>query len=540
MEQHNESNLITKGPCEKCGSSDANAIYDDGHTHCFSCGAHASEGGEVKPAPKKAKGLLPIGEAKAIPKRKLTLATCRKWGITHTKLGGKPAVAFNYKDQAGNIVAQKVRTAGKEFKFLGDTKNSGLFGQHLWRTKGKRIVITEGEIDAASVSQVQGHKWPVVSVDNGASGAKKSLQKALDWLQGFEEVVLCFDDDEPGRAATAECASLFRPGQCLIARLPRKDANDMLQAGEEKALLDALWSAKAYRPDGIVMGRDMWSLVSETEETLAVPYPWQGIQAKTLGARLGELVTLTAGSGIGKSSVVRELAYSLATQGEQVGMLMFEESIKRTALGLIGVHASKNYQLMSDPASDPDFKPAFDATMPKFVLYDHFGSTSFDNVIDRVRYMAKALDTRWVFLDHLSILVSGMEEGDERRLIDNAMTSLKTTAMECNIGLFLVSHLKRPPVGRGHENGARTELGQLRGSHAIGQLSDIVIGLERDQQDKKLRNVTTLRVLKNRFTGETGLAGWLHYDKVTGRLKELLDDPTSCPPTDDVSDASYF
>ena len=530
-----ESTLVTKGPCDNCGSSDANALYSDGHTHCFSC-SKTKKNGVVVPDINVNPGLLPYGIARPIPKRKLTAETCRKWGITYTKMGKQTVAVFNYKDLKGTTIAQKVRGRGKDFKFLGDTKNAGLFGQHLWRDKGKRVVITEGEIDAASISQIQGHKWPVVSVSSGAAGARKSIQKSLDWLSGFEEVVLCFDNDDAGQTAVQDCASLFRPGQCKVATLPCKDANDMLQAGREKELLDALWSAKVYRPDGIILGTDLWATLSTTEDKLSLSYPWQGLQEKTSGMRLGEVVTLTAGSGIGKSSIVRAIAHHLVVaHNEPVGMMMFEETVKRTALGLISTHMKKNLHLLNNPHMEAGFKEAFDETVGsgKVFLYDHFGSTSFDNVIDRIRYMAKALEARWIFLDHLSILVSGMEDGDERRLIDNAMTALKTVAMECNIGLFLVSHLKRPSVGKGHENGARTELGQLRGSHAIGQLSDIVVGLERDQQDEKMKNVTTLRVLKNRYTGETGLSGWLRYSAETGTLEELLNDPKEDPQTAD-------
>ena len=144
-----DSNFISKGPCDRCGSSDANAYYSDGHTHCFSCGKHG-DGDSVRPVPSlKVAGLIPIGTAKAIPKRKLTLETCKKWGITYTKMSGRVVVALNYKDSKGNVVAQKVRGKDKDFKFIGNTKEAGLFGQHLWRTKGKRVVITEGELDAA-------------------------------------------------------------------------------------------------------------------------------------------------------------------------------------------------------------------------------------------------------------------------------------------------------------------------------------------------------------------------------------------------------
>ena len=71
---------------------------------------------------------------------------------------------------------------------------------------------------------------------------------------------------------------------------------------------------------------------------------------------------------------------------------------------------------------------------------------------------------------------------------------------------------------------------QLRGSASIAQLSDMVIGLERDQQhsDQRVSNTTSVRVLKNRFAGLTGLACYLYYDGDTGRMIE-----TTCPVNDD-------
>jgi len=85
-----------------------------------------------------------------------------------------------------------------------------------------------------------------------------------------------------------------------------------------------------------------------------------------------------------------------------------------------------------------------------------------------------------------------------------------------------VSHLKRPSGDRGHEDGAQTSLAQLRGSAAIGQLSDMVIGLERNQQDKDNPHISHVRVLKNRWSGETGLCCSLRYDTVTGRMVETI------------------
>jgi twinkle protein len=159
----------------------------------------------------------------------------------------------------------------------------------------------------------------------------------------------------------------------------------------------------------------------------------------------------------------------------------------------------------------------------RFYAFDHFGSISNDEILDRVRYMAKALDCKWIVLDHLSILVSGNEEfGDERKSIDVLMTKLRSIVEETNIGLILVSHLKRPAGDRGHEEGKEVSLSHLRGSASIGHLSDSVIALERNQQaeDAAEANTTTLRILKNRYTGDTGIACRLFYDKETGRMSE--------------------
>lgn len=506
---------------------------------------------------KTKKDLIAYGEPTEWESRCITEETAKKWGFTKSSLGDQAVRVFNYRNTSGTIVAQKVRFKNKDFRFLGDTKEAGLYGMHLWRDGGKKIVITEGEMDAMSVSQAQNHKWPVVSLPTGAGGARKSLQRNLDWLEKFEEVILMFDNDEAGRRAVEECASIFRPGKCKVAKLPLKDANDMLKEERIKELVDAIWEAKVFRPDGVVSGSELFDMVSEDDKFTSASLPFQNLNTMMKGVRRGELITLTAGSGVGKSAIVREIAYDMVQMGETVGMLMLEESVKRTARGLMGIAADKPLHDNKDLVTPEEFKAAFDLTLGtgRVYLYDHFGSTAIDNLMDKIRYLAKGCDCGYIFLDHLSIVVSGMDDGDERRLIDNAMTKIKSLAMECDVTIFLVSHLKRPSGDKGHENGAETSLSQLRGSHAIAQLSDFVIGLERNQQDIKKVNalgktftrkdITSIRVLKNRFTGETGPAGWLAYDKETGRLKEVLENPfemeddSGFPPFEEDEDTDF-
>jgi twinkle protein len=467
------------------------------------------------------------GEVKELAKRGINAETCAKFGYIIGSYSGQPVQVAEYRDDEGAVVAQHLRFANKDFIWLGDSKRVSLWGRHLWRDKGKMVVVTEGEIDAMSISMLQDNKWPVVSIPSGAQGAKKAVGKAVEWLEQFESVIFAFDMDEPGKRAAAECAALLTPGKAKIWNISEKDANALLLTGKRKEIIDALWGAKVYRPDGIIAAEDTWDLVNADDATDGTLYPWDGLNQKLHGLRVGELVTITAGTGIGKSQLCREIAAHLITVGQKVGYIALEESVKHSVRSLLSIYVNKRLHLQGERAQvkESDLRAAFERLKGRVFFYDHWGSTDSDNLTNRIRFLARGCECRWIVLDHISIVISGEESGDERRMIDNTMTKLRKLVEELKIGLILVSHLKRPE-GKGHEEGAPTSLSQLRGSAAIGQLSDIVIGAERNQQSENEANLTRLRVLKNRYTGETGLIETaLFYDKATGRLSETA----ACP-----------
>lgn len=525
-EPHNDSAFLHHTSCEACGSKDNAAVYDDGHIYCFGChhyvpGDEAAE--QQKPSPKLNKDLLQ-GEHCELKARGITLETCRKfdYSIGHKN---RPVQIANYRNEHGEVVAQKIRDADKNFTILGEANKMGLFGQHLWIT-GKKLVITEGEIDCLTVSQVQKNKYPTVSLPNGAQSGKKALMKAWDYLDGFEEIILMFDQDEAGQKAAIECAEALPIGKVKIAKLPYKDANEALLKGAESEIINAIWKAKDWRPDGIVSTADLRSTITETEEASLVTYPYNKLNEVTKGIRPSTLVTICAGSGVGKSTLITEFAYHLHKHGQKVGMLMLEEENRRTVRGLIGLHLEKNIVQDFEAATKDEVLAGHDDLFREgdIQLFNHFGSTSLDVVVNRIQYMAKAMDCTHIFLDHISILVSGLtgQVTDERRLIDQIMTTLRTMVQELGITLFLVSHLTRPS-GDGHENGAKVKLSQLRGSHSIAQLADQCIGLQVNAEDPT-DDTRDLVVLKNRFTGQVGWAGKLKYDRETGRLIDTDND----------------
>jgi twinkle protein len=270
------------------------------------------------------------------------------------------------------------------------------------------------------------------------------------------------------------------------------------------------------------------------------------------------MVTVVAGSGVGKSAFIGEVAYKLLMETKsKVGMLMLEESPKKTKLRfmslflnrplhltLLGKLADKfpflekvldklftnkldyawsedNKKQLKDAWTNVIERKAEDGEQQLW-LFSHFGSNGIDTIVSRIDAMVTGLGCEFIFLDHISIVVSDQQNSDERKALDELATKLRTLVERRNFALVIVSHLRRPG-GKPHEEGGETSLADIRGTAGIGQLSDIVIGLERNGQadNELLRNITKVRVLKNRFSGLTGLTSYAEYSIETGRLLEV-------------------
>jgi twinkle protein len=506
-------------------------LNSDGWWTCFSCDTRWKEDNEevrVTDSPAKEKdlsstslALLAKAEPKGIPERGIAASTVKKFGVAVLGPDKRLYPYYGEDDSVEPIAAQK-RLPGKVFPSEGPIGTCRLFGEVAFPKGGKYLVITEGQDDAMAASEMMGGK-PAISVRN-ASTALSDCKRRWEYINSFDTVVLAFDNDEPGKKATKKVANLFG-GKVKVMNLGNyKDACEFSTVGDSKAWMEAFWRAETYTPDGIVAGADLWTAVSTPMEKAAVMYPWDGLNELLYGIRYSEMIAVASGSGMGKSNLLREIMWHVHNNtNENQAALFMEENPRKTGLSLMSMAANKQLHLPTTTYTDVEFKSAFEATLGsgRLFFFDHFGSTGIENILARLRYMNKALGCRIAYVDHVSIMVSAGEQGDERKAIDEIMTKLRTLVQELDMALFIVSHLKRPD-GKGHEEGAQTSLAHLRGSASIAQLSDAVIGLERDGQsdDPILSNLTTVRVLKNRFSGEIGKACQLLYDRETGRLTE--------------------
>ena len=525
-------------PCPLCKSSDAVSVNADSSAYCFSCQQYIKEYDmETQPITNgkqesKVQNFSQQSDFTEIVDRNLSENTCKKYGVS-VKTDSMGAITnhyYPYHDKQGSKIATKTRyTKSKEFSVQGNTHQAGLFGEHLF-SKNKFIIITEGEIDCLSAYQMfytGKYETPVVSIKHGVASAVKDIKNSLEWLEQFQNILINFDNDEQGKEGALKVAELFSPGKCKIMHLPQefKDASDCLVKNKIQIYTQAFWNAKRFAPDGIINANTLFDDIIKPSVQSFVQYPFEGLNKMTYGLRASELVTFTSGSGLGKTQVIRELIHHLLKQTkDNLGLLMLEENPVVTSKGIMSIEANQRLHLPDVHISKEEWQKHFDATTGsgRVFLFDHFGSNTIDNIISRVRYLAKGLDCKYIIIDHVSIIVSDQSHGDERKALDEIMTRLRTLVQETGIAMIVVSHLRRPD-GKGHEEGAATSLSQLRGSASIGQLSDMVIGLERDAQhdDPEIRHTTKVRVLKNRFSGITGPCCDLKYDMDTGRLAEV-------------------
>ena len=245
---------------------------------------------------------------------------------------------------SNEITATKTRyVRDKKFSCAGSFSGTGLFGENIFKEGGKYITLVEGECDAMAAYELLGSKWAVVSIKRGASSAVTDVKESLEFLESFENVVICFDNDPQGIKAAKKVAMLFQPSKAKIMSLPNgyKDANDMLRQNKHKEFIEAWWSAKVYTPSGVINVSESKADFFDREKKESVLYPWKELNEKLYGLRQGELVTLTGGTGLGKSSVTRELEHWLIKETtDNVGIISLEEDWRRTVDGILSIEAN--------------------------------------------------------------------------------------------------------------------------------------------------------------------------------------------------------
>ena len=518
-----DSQYLYKTGCDKCGSSDARAVYSNGTSYCFSCGGWQKDAdGDYTPTYNGAQMSLLTYEYKDIAKRNIPESIARKfnYGYGADSSGATVQIANYYNDEK-KIVGQKLRYPTKDFKFVGDAKASTMFGMQLWSNTGKKLVITEGEIDALSYATATDGKYPVISLKNGANSAKKEIAEHIDWINGYEEVFVWFDNDDAGRQAVNDITTIIPADKLRIIRHPKyKDANEVLVYEGKAGVVNAYYNAERYKPDDIVTPLDLLDTIAEPIK-MGFEYAYDHLTKMLYGRRFGEVVVVGAGVSVGKTDfIMTQVAHDVA-KGWKVASFMLEQSVKETMLRVAGKMNGIHYHLPDAEYDSKQLKDTVAGMQDQLYMFDNFGANDWETIKAKIRYMNYNYDCRIFYIDNLTALNS--HASDERRSLDALMAEVAGLAQELDIWVMLVSHLNPPKSGASHEAGGKTEQNQFTGSRAIMRWAYAMFGIERNtlHEEPEERNKGLIRVLKDRFSGSaTGRTVGFYYDKDTGLVHE--------------------
>lgn len=549
--------IIGDTACPKCveGGGDKTGnhlmLFDDGGSYCNRCAysepadTFTPVGASFREDKNDEELAAEVEEVQtfpflSIPDRNISQEVAERFGVRSSLSTANRDVATAHyfpKTTEGVTKGFKVRfLSGKYFGAEGNAKKAEFFGIDQCPKQGNKLFITEGEYDAMALYETflsnTKQEWvgriAIVSLAYGAGSEKTEVLRNREFLAGFKEIICVFDQDDAGRKAAENFKQALPDKVVIYARYSEKDPCEAVAAGNARELFFSCITGKAVvRPEKIVYGDEipMAEFMKPLKKGLIVPYP--GIMEKMHGFRYGdgggELTIVTAGTGMGKTTLAREIMYCFNKTHElKLGNIFLEEQRRKTGQSYIAIDNNIPLgMLREDPTCIPyeKFKASYENLIAnkRTIFLDHFGSLASDQLMDHMYYLHYE-GCGFIMLDHISMVISGQEnsKNGERKDIDILMTKLAAFCEDTGTSVLAVVHLKRPQNGC-FNSGHQVSLADLRGSAAIEQLSHNIIAIEGDQHgDNKNRRI--VRVLKNREWGDVGEAGELEYNPSTGRL----------------------
>lgn len=449
--------------------------------------------------------------------------------------GETPTTHYYPYTKEGKLSSYKVRIIeNKRMWTIGDQKDADLFGWNQAVESGaKRLIITEGEMDAVALFQVmkennknderyRSFNPAVCSLPHGAGTAAKDIARLLPLInKHFKEVVLAFDMDEAGKKA-AEDVSKILP-HAMVADLPEKDANECLLQGKKKALISSvMFKATKQKNTRLVWGAELHDLARQ-EAPWGVSWPWKRVTDLTRGIRKGETIYLGAAQKMGKSEVVNAVAaWLMKEHGWKVLLAKPEEANQKSYKMLAGKIAGR---IFHDPKVEFDFD-AYDKAGDflkqqacMINLYQHLG---WETLKDDIR-AAVSEGVEAVFIDPITNLTNGMNAADANAKLQEIAQELAAMAKDLNIVIFIFCHLRNPDAGLPHDRGGKVLTSQFAGSRAMGRSCNYMFGLEGNKDPelpKEQRNIRHLVLLDDREYGEAGTCD-LYWDDKTSLFNEM-------------------
>jgi len=522
---------LHKAPCPSCGSSDARQFYEKPSgvvdSFCHSCDTFFPSDDNVQEAASsfvkrhKSKPMFDINNVESLPTREIRGVReeiCKGFGVKVllSETDGQTITSHVFPDRVdGRVVGYEVKSTDKKITSVGDRKgNLQLWGQHIaMKNGGKKLFITEGRLDAMSLYQSlfdhkpKGYagKPSVVSVTKGATSAVKDLMNNREFVDSYDDVIIVMDSDSAGQKAVKDVLKVFPRFKSV--KLPMKDSNEMLEAGESKKLYElAMYKAEHIRQGELVdIDADLIQKALVKPE-MGIPFPWRSVNKATFGIRPHTIHVVGAAPKVGKSHHEYQLIQHLLKLDHKVGVFDLENAPVKTAVRIASKEAKQDF---TRPDKEFDPQTLHDTLLDlqgKVRFYDRGASRDWSDIRICIEEMHLLDGISLFFIDPLTALISRYNSSEANDKLNEICTDMADLVNLYPITLFCYSHVNPKPKGsKPHETGAKVLSSEFTGSRAMEKWFHYGHGISRDRTDEcpiERRNMSEFYMLFDREYGQ--------------------------------------
>ena len=446
---------------------------------------------------------------------------------------GKGNIEFPFYDSNDVLKTVKLRPARKVDKSKGDLKcwvqkdtdhENVLFLQNLANPE-KPLVICEGEIDALALIQA-GYK-NVVSIPFGC-GNTKFIDEQWDFLEQFDTIVVCGDNDEAGRKFNKEVTSRLGIWRCRAVTLPDSftkpnneriavsDVNEVLYYFGKEVLLNCVYAA-INAPIPTVVD---FSNVREynLDEVDGCTFGIGEIDKVLMRLFSGSVTTLFAKPSAGKTSLTNQLVAEAIDEGKSVFLYSQELSnMLQSNWALYTLAGRRNINSFISKEGSPYYrvtpcarKEILSYYKNRLYLYKDGESIDIDDILKTAEMCVRRQGCTLIVLDNLTCISCKGCESDLLRQTE-IVRKCVNFALTYNVAVVLVAHARKTNEGLGMDDAS--------GSMSISNLSGRMIGLERNSEGG-----VVFKVIKDRFLGKNGAYINLNFDYPSRRFFTTEDE----------------
>lgn len=502
--------MVTHATCPRCGSKGALTWFEKGRGYCHGgCGGKLVITEEYVDIKRKEPSGFTYDNIRGLDPK-----VAEHYGIViHTDDKGQPLrYAFKYPNNV------KYRGHAEKTFWWKDTGGSTeLFGPRVNPGSSKRLYLTEGEFDAASLYQAMGSTWPVLALPSASIG-EQFVKKHYDYLNSFQEVVYAGELDKAGKKAAERLYKALPSKFYYIPLTKWKDANEAIQSGDQEELKWTALRPQRWTPDNFFCSDDKVAEILKSENPYEyVPTGITQFDEVCRGLVKGGLTFLLAPPGTGKTEIFRKFERGLVKNSEcKVGLLHMEEVKSTTYRAMASYELGANVRTKEDAAErgfteDQVIEAAQKAAAgERTIVFEMRADDDPMEVVNYCRLAAGVYGADYIFIDHVQRLAYLGGVDGATNILTKLASNLAQVSKELNIGIIMISHVN--------------EDGHTKYAKSLEEEAIVLIKIERDKEstDPEISNTTKFYVVKNRPFSKLGFAGAVKYNPETTLIEEVV------------------